>query len=275
MKIWKKGIAGVGIGLLALVLGVGIWQKQNVQALWEGMNYNEEQLKDQMETSKEKVQEALQEYEIQGIRDLTVEEEEKLMKGELSVEQALDLIMNRGTESTIKEENGLVGNNTLGDGNGAVSSAEPLSNTGAQNNTSIQGNTGNQANTGSEAPTTSTQVAVTNTSKIVEKYVEKMYTLQATFLSELGSIEARARATFAALPESERNLSTAQKLAPSFINQGLGLEKSCDSQVDALLNDFEAELKKVGANTAIISNMREAYQTQKRLKKAYYLSAIK
>lgn len=263
MKKWKKALAGVAIGLLVAVLGVGIWQKDNVQALWEGMNYNEDELKVQMETSKEKIQEALGEYEIQGIRDLTVEEEERLMKGELSVEEALDLIMNRENVSTIKEESVLLGENTLENADGSISSEE------------ILGSTGNHSNTGSQVSTTSTEIAKQDTSKIVEEYVEKMYTLQATFLSELGGIEARARATFAALPKEERNLSTAQKLAPSFINQGLGLEKSCDSQVSSLLNDFEAELKKAGASTAIVSSMREAYQTQKRLKKASYLSAIK
>ena len=245
MKSWKKGLAGIGIGVLVAVLGVGIWQKENIQALWEGMNYNEEQLKNQMETSKEKVQEALDQYEIGGIRDLTVEEEEQLMKGEISVEEALDLIMNRESESVMKEEEGSAKKDGL-------------------ENTEV-----------ATTPTSSTETDKPEAGQIVEKYVEKMYTLQATFLSELGAIEAKARAVFAQLPEEERNLSTAQKLAPSFINEGLALESKCDSQVSAILSEFEAELKEAGANTDIVKNMREAYQTQKRLKKAYYLSAIK
>lgn len=281
MKNWKKWIAGVGIGLLVAVLGVGIWQKDNVQALWEAMSYDEEELKTQMETTKEKVQETLQEYEIEGIRDLTVEEEEKLMKGELSVEEALDLIMNRENGSAVNEEGVLAENtvghtvNNTGGSMGATSSTESQGSTGSILSGS-QGNTETNSSQSQESVGgTSTETTKPNTSQIVEKYVEKIYTLQATFLSELGGIEARARAVFAALPEDKRNLSTAQKLAPSFINQGLALESSCDSQVNALLSDFEAELKKAGASTTIVSNMREAYQTQKRLKKAYYLSAIK
>lgn len=235
MKSWKKWLAGISIGVLVAVLGVGIWQKENVQTLWKGMNYTEDQLKDQMVTSKEKVQEALEQCEIEGIRDLTVEEEEQLMKGEISIEEALDLIMNRESEPAMKEE------------------AESSQKDGLEN----------------------TETDKPKAGQIVEKYVEKMYTLQATFLSELGAIEAKARAVFAQLPKEERNLRTVQKLAPSFIKEGLALESKCDSEVSSLLNAFEIELKEAGANTDIVKNMREAYQTQKRLKKAYYLSAIK
>lgn len=254
MKSWKKWLAGIGIGVLVAILGIGIWQKENIQALWAGMNYNENQLKNQMETSKEKVQEALEQYEIEGIRDLTVEEEEQLMKGEISIEEALDLIMNRDSESAIKEEEESTKKNVL-------------------ENTEVT--TTPTSSAGSKVPISSTGTDKPEAGQIVEKYVEKMYTLQATFLSELGAIEAKARAVFAQLPEEERNLSTAQKLAPSFINEGLALESKCDSQVSAILSEFEAELKEAGADTTIVKNMREAYQTQKRLKKAYYLSAIK
>ena len=254
MKSWKKWLAGIGIAVLVAVLGVGIWQKENVQALWEGMNYTEDQLKNQMETSKEKVQESLEQYEIEGIRDLTVEEEEKLMKGEISIEEALDLIMNRESGSAIKGEE------------------ESAQKDGLENTETATTPTSSADSKGS---TSSTETDKPEVGEIVEKYVEKMYTLQATFLSELGAIEAKARAVFAQLPKEERNLSTAQKLAPSFINEGLALESKCDSEVSSLLNAFEAELKEAGANTEIVKNMREAYQTQKRLKKAYYLSAIK
>ena len=103
-----------------------------------------------METSKEKGQEVLEQYGIEGIRDLIIEEDQ-LMKREISIGEALNLIMNRESQPAMKEEEGSV-----------------------------------------------------------EKYVEKRYTLQATFLSELEAIEARARVVFIQLPQEERNLSTVQ-----------------------------------------------------------------
>lgn len=243
MKSFKRGLVGIGISIVGVLLGLGMWQRENVQALWEGMSYTDEQLKDQMETSKNKVQKALDQYEIQGIRDLTIKEEEQLMKGEITVEEALNLIINKEeSQPTLKEEEAIVQKYQLD---------QPVAST---------------------APAESTALEV---ERIVEKYVEKMYTLQATFLSELGGIEAKARAVFSKLPKEERNLSTAKKLAPTFINEGLALEGKCDGQVDALLNAFQKELKEIGADTTIVEQMREAYKTQKRLKKAYYLAAIK
>ena len=39
----------------------------------------------------------MEQYEIEGIKDLTVEEDQ-LMKGEISIEEALDLIMNQESQ---------------------------------------------------------------------------------------------------------------------------------------------------------------------------------
>ena len=124
-----------------------------------------------METSKENVQEILEQYEIEGIRDLTVEEE-RLMKGEISIEEALDLIMNRESEPAMKEE-------------------EESAQTDGLENTEVT--TTPTSSEDSKVPTASTEMAKPEAGQIVEKYVEKMYTLQATFLSELGAIEAKAR----------------------------------------------------------------------------------
>ena len=275
MKSWKKALVAMGISVCVALTGVSIWQRENIQAMWEGLNYNEDELKTQMEASKGKIQDVLEDYGIEGIRDLTVEEEEQLMKGQLTVEDVLALITNKEGEPTSEEKEALAEKYELDspvsskENTSGVSNAEAGTTSSGTPNGSTAGVT---SSTGSASSAESTKV---QTKQIVEKYVQKMYVLQATFLGELGKIEARARAVYASLPKEERNLSTAQKLAPAFINQGLALESSCDSQVNAILNDFERELKKAGASTEIVSSMREAYQTQKRLKKAYYLSAIK
>lgn len=254
MKRWKKRIAAVGIGVLIASLGIVIWQRENAWAIWEGMTYNENELKTQMENSKEIIQEALQEYEIEGIGELSVEEEEHLMKGEISVEEAVDIILNQGGQEAQEEEKALAENQYLD---------EPIHS--AANNDSVQE---------SEVASNNGGATRTEVEQIVKEYVEKMYVMQVTFLSELGKIELRAKEAFAQLPKEEGNLSAVKKLAPSFMGQGLGLEKSCDNQVNVILNEFESELKKLGASTEIVETMRESYQTQKRLKKAQYLSAI-
>lgn len=248
MKSWKKWLVGIGVGVVVIIAGVGFWQRENVQALWEGISYTEEELKGQIETSKERAKEALEQYELEGIRDLTVEEEAKLMKGEISVEEALSLIMNEESQSTIEGEEVIAKEDSLDE---SVASTTPITSTGPTETTKLE------------------------SKQVVEKYVAKMYTLQTSYLSALGAIESKARAVFSQLPKEERNLSTAQKLAPSFISEGIALESKCDSEVNRLLNEFEAELKKADGDTTIVKTMREAYQTQKRLKKAYYLSAIK
>lgn len=245
MKHWKKYLAVIGIGLLAGVIGIGIWQRENAQALWEGMSYTENELKEQIETSKEKTQEVLEKYQLEEIRDLTVEEEEQLMQGKLSVEEAVERIMNKDSQLVSKEEENLSENKVL--------AAESTTSEDVVQSEVIQSEEG----------------------QVVEEYIGKMYTLQATYLSALGAIEIKAREAFSQLPKEDGHLSAMGKLAPALMSEGLALESQCDSDVQTLLSEFESELKEIGADTTAVKTMKEAYQTQKRLKKAYYLSAIR
>ncbi len=256
LKKWKKWLVGICTGLIAVIIFVLIWQWENIQAFKEAVTYTKDEIKIKINKNKEDTKDALEAYDLGEIRDLTLEEEEELIKGELSVEDAIERIINNGDESKAVVNN----NDELKTQNKVVLSPkekkyEPIEQTKPYSTIVPSDNL--------------------NKDKIVEKYVSQMYILQATYISKLGNVESRAREAYANLPKEEHNLIGAQKLAPQFINEGLSLERQCDNEVEAVLVAMETELKKIGEDTSIIATMKATYETQKRLKKSYYLSSIK
>lgn len=57
-----------------------------------------------------------------------------------------------------------------------------------------------------------------------------------------------------------------------YLKSAATLESQADSEVDALLAELKSKLEAIGADTSIISTMRDSYENEKTLKKSYYLS---
>ena len=49
------------------------------------------------------------------------------------------------------------------------------------------------------------------------------------------------------------------------------MELDCDAQVDAALDELRKTLTAQGKDTAVVETLRQAYENEKSLKKAYYL----
>lgn len=57
-----------------------------------------------------------------------------------------------------------------------------------------------------------------------------------------------------------------------YLKTAATLESEADSKVESLLSELKSKLVSLGADTSIISTMRDSYENEKRLKKSYYLS---
>ena len=76
------------------------------------------------------------------------------------------------------------------------------------------------------------------------------------------------------MPEEKRNLVGKQELVTKYMGTALSLMNQCDAQVNELLSGLEKSLKKLNGDTAIIKTIRDAYENEKALKKAYYLKLL-
>ena len=104
MKRWKQMMLILFESLL-IIGGAAVWkQKGNIQAVYEGMSYNQEELAHQIQSTKEEVDKVLEKYDLQHIRRLTPEEESQVKKGEISIEEAMERMIPVGDKEVLATE---------------------------------------------------------------------------------------------------------------------------------------------------------------------------
>lgn len=238
MKKWTQIMLIVLESLVIVGCAVVLMQKENIQAVYEGLTTAEADIKQQITDTKKEVDLALERYELKDIRQLTLEEEEQIKRGELSVEDAVKRIM------PMIEAEGVEG----------ASAEEAL-----------------------ESDREQVQKASETEKKekdIVKRYTAQMYTLQSKYVGLLGGLEARGIQALQAIPSEERTIQRMMDVGMPFVQEGLSLESQCDGEVAAVLETLKAELVAIEADYAIVETMKQAYDAEKRLKKAYYFSLI-
>ena len=102
-------------------------------------------------------------------------------------------------------------------------------------------------------------------SQVVSEYTVRLYSLKATYLGKIGNLIDQAKADY-------KGGMGASALMSKYLSRANSLEKEADSKVNSLLSELEKELNSLGADTSIIGTMRKSYESEKTLKKSYYIS---
>ena len=223
--------------LVIAVASVAVWQRENIKAFIDSRTRSTEDITADIEQSKHVVEEVISQYDVPITRDFTLEEEDKIRRGELSVEEAMALIMTPAEENT--------------------------DSTDTRQSASENGNA--QANVPSQA---SAPAAVTADS-ILANYLGQLYSLKAYYIGQLGRVEGEMRSVYAT---SGRDKTAIAGIVQNYLPEIGSLEGECDSKVAALISNMRAELKAIGADTSIADKIYDAYINEKASKKAYYLS---
>ncbi len=92
MKIFKKIALLIVIILFVAIVVLGIWQHENIMVLLKTSRSSSESIAMEIDSSKKAFEEEVQKQYPSVISDLTAEEEKKLIKGELSVEEAVSIL---------------------------------------------------------------------------------------------------------------------------------------------------------------------------------------
>ena len=113
------------------------------------------------------------------------------------------------------------------------------------------------------------------TNKIVSKKIIEFYSLKAYYLGQLGQLETKVIADYSALSDEKKNLVGKKEIAGKYISVATSLLAQCDAKVDSLLKELEKDIKMVGGDLSIITTIKNHYENEKNLKKAYYMSKLK
>lgn len=233
--------------LVLLCLGVLLWQKDNITALVDATKYSQDDIQQQMADNKAEIAQSLEEYNAPAIRDFTPEEEEKIRRGELSVDEAVARIL---------EESGVTLNGGAASDGNSYNSADVSDNSVRQDSGAVKAGRGN-VDAGKDGSA--------GAADIVSEYAVKMYKLKAEYLGQIGNLVEQAKA-------DKKNGASLKSLASKYLSRAASLESQADSEVEKILSELSAELKAKNASTAIVDTMRSSYRKEKSLKKSYYLS---
>ncbi|MBQ9518698.1 MAG: hypothetical protein IJR59_02250, partial [Firmicutes bacterium] len=223
----------------ALIVGVFAYkQRENIKAFVESRTHTSEELSARITESKQQVQDAISVYDLPITRDFTLEEEEKIRKGELSVEDAMKLI-------TVSEK------------------AEKTDTSSAE--ASSSGGSASSGQSGAQSDTTTASARQNPADSIVANYVQQVYGLKAYYIGALGQLESEMRSDYV---NSGRDKTKIAGIIQSYMPRIGSLESECDGRIAALLASMRSELSAVGADTSIADTIYDAYLNEKALKKA-------
>ena len=80
---------------------------------------------------------------------------------------------------------------------------------------------------------------------------------------------------YKSLDKKQRTKTKQLEIGAEYAKRALSLEKECDTKVDALIKKVEQQLKTEGKNTEIVDTLKSTYDSEKRMKKVYYLNMFK
>lgn len=101
--------------------------------------------------------------------------------------------------------------------------------------------------------------------------IAKLYVVRNDFVSRLSGIEKEITDAYVALPKEEHTPASRKRIAGEYLNVVANLELECDAQVETILSDLTAKLTAQNKDTSVVETIRQAYENEKSLKKAYYL----
>lgn len=218
-------------------------QYDNISALINGMNTSSEDLAAQMDDNREKLKEEVEKYTSSAINDISAEDEEKLLNGEISIEDVAEKYqlpleyMNDDSEDTMENSSGT---------------------------TSTSGNT-----TPETAENKDNEKAI---DAAISDGVSKMYALKAKYVNKLGELEREVIKEYSNLPKEKQTEDNKYSMVMNNINYIAELEQKCDDEVAKVISSLESELIRLNGDTEIIQILKDAYEQEKEVKKAYYLS---
>lgn len=239
-KMWKI-VLGVIAAISVSMAIILIWQWDNVYALYMSFVYSDTKIEEKLVDNKKKLSQVLEQEAVldqKVIEGFSKEDEEKIAKGEISVEDAI---------------NNLFENNNQANG----------SNSGSNENNSP---TSNPKGDGDDK--TQSENIEQKQKQLLQETVKEMYTLKANYIKKLAELERTGKRMYVANGMTmENKLKIADELAPQFI----AAEKECDAKVEQVLKTLSDGLKELKLDTSVVESIREQYENEKQLQKTKYI----
>lgn len=268
MKRWKKAGLGVALVLAAAVTGLGVWQRENVKALYTYLTRDSESISQTLQDKQQAQQETLQKDYNVTVLAPSIDVSNDLLDGKVSpeeVKQALGITQAAETSQAAPEQNQTP--QTVPE-QSQTQQAAPV-----QPEQSQQPAQTPEAAAPEQTPTPE-QTEAERKKKIedlVNQCVAELYACEVDLMAQLGQMKKAAVDQWVALKPEERTTAKKQEIGFSGLEECYKLEVVIDDKVDAILKRYEAPIKELGGDTAVLNELWRYYCDKKADQKAYYL----
>ena len=264
--------------IAAIVITVLQWN--NITAIRYSLTYSQEEIKTKLDENNQRIAGLMDRTSPVKVRDLTDDEKKMLARNELSIEEAIGLLLaDSMTEDRALSLNSQGANTTDASDtpSAAITNAASVTTGSASDVIGISdiidiGETSESAtNDIIEIEDLHVSEGALETSKLTELVAES-FVLRAYYTNRLESMRLSALADYNALDASEKTQSMKLNIGMNYFDIAGVLEQECDKLMDDLISRIESELKRTDGDTSLISDIKSYYAEEKSLKKAYYLS---
>ncbi len=222
------------IAILVAIAGiVTFFQRDNIKALYYSKNSSLPTIEKQLRENSSQQDNAVSGF---AVRKLTDEEKQEIKDGILDSTDALNRIVEaKANEETTK---------TKIEADGVKSNESPLPSVSPKNDYDAQ----------------------------LAGLIGQIYVLEATYSGAVENLLSSAVDEYKALPPEQHTSKNKVSIGAKYLGIATSMESKCDQQMAAILNDIESVLISSGKDLSLLSRIKNAYESEKTLKKEYYLS---
>lgn len=233
----KKVIKIALIILLVIVVAIGatvIWQRKNIASIMQGLTMEMQEIENKKGENDKNLIDEVNSLLDNGLRELTEEEQKLIAEGKATYQE----IYTRILEDTNNEK--VVYNQEKEEFE--VTKKEPEKEV----------------------------ASLSNKDEIVNKYIAQLYALEASFEARSEALIAEGKAYFENKKKTVSGPEARSSTVTAFASRVRAVQSDCDNKVSEVVSNLEKELKRIGADTSIVSTIRSTYENKKQLKLSYY-----
>ncbi|MBQ5760676.1 MAG: hypothetical protein IIV85_02865 [Clostridia bacterium] len=247
---------------MSILVCVGLWQKNNIEAMVNYGRYSQQELEQQLQSNDQQVEDLLQ----------AALEAAKQVDAEISAEAEAQ--PNAEAESQVTADTP-----SPSDPSNPASVPETPKAEQPQSKPEAKPQPdppkAQQPAAGEKAPEVKPPVPTGPTyEQQLKAITDKVYALRTRFLGALDDLQAEAIAAYKAMPREKRTTKNITAFVSTYISKANALEKQCDGEMDKLVGELTQLQKKYGQSMELVQRVKYTYANEKSLKKAWYMAEL-
>lgn len=255
----KKSVIIVLSVIAALLLAGGgllLWQWRNLRVLTRSAQFTPQQITQQMSDNKQNLQEIIDQNPDVNIRDVTDEEREAFRDGSLSREELIERIAGQLPDASTAEE---------------APEKEPA----PEETPAKTEDPAPAAPKPEPEPEPEKDPAAEAYQQELNKQLAEIYVMREEYTLELESMLQQAMDEYAAFTDAQRSPLQLIGWASGYYNRASALEKQCDSEINAQLEQMKALIRENNGDESLTDKIYQEYVNEKSLKKSYYMAEVR